>query len=50
MSQGAVMRPDDKRVTTPERGLVTQQALAERWGVSRGNLSKILNRKAYINA
>ncbi|GAC1603195.1 MAG: HNH endonuclease [Acidimicrobiales bacterium] len=33
-----------------ERGLVTQQALAERWGVSRGNVSKILNRKVYVNA
>lgn len=33
-----------------ERGLVTQRALAERWGISRGNLSKILNRKAYVDA
>lgn len=33
-----------------ERGGVTQQDLAARWGVSRGNLSKILNRKAYLDA
>ena len=33
-----------------ERGLTTQQALADRWGVSRGNLSKILNRKACVDA
>lgn len=32
-----------------ERGLVTQQSLADRWGISRGNLSKILTRRLYTH-
>jgi hypothetical protein len=50
LSHGSHRTADDGRCAMESRGLTTQQSLADRWGVSRGNLSKILNRKVYVDA
>ena len=58
-AKGRTVNPPSRRKLTDEQvrqiraeydgGLVTQQALAERWDVSRGNLSRILNRRSYAH-